>query len=65
MSRKTINKLNVNLPEYLGPNIYNRDCIFITNIIDEGKHMKEYTNLLLKNGAKRVFYFAPHGLFSK
>lgn len=41
-----------------------RDCILLDTLVDSGKSLSEMALKLHKDGARRIFWFSPHGLFT-
>lgn len=62
---KSRNKPNEIAVMKLMGNVENKTCIMIDDIIDTGGTICRAANLLKENGAKEIFVFAVHGLFSK
>jgi phosphoribosylpyrophosphate synthetase len=50
--------------EYLGPDITERDCVLVENVIDSAKSIIEVADLLKAKGARRIIVSAVHGLFT-
>jgi ribose-phosphate pyrophosphokinase len=59
--RKEANKIEK--MELVG-NVDGKDCILIDDIIDTAGTLSEAARVLKQNGARRVYAFASHGLFS-
>ncbi|KAL4493079.1 hypothetical protein ABPG72_003164 [Tetrahymena utriculariae] len=55
---------NADKIEYIGEEVKNRDCILFENLIDSGNSLQELALKLHKDGARRIFWFSPHGLFT-
>lgn len=51
--------------EFLGESVKDRDCVIFANFIDTGKSLSSMSMKLHKEGAKRIFWFSPHGLFTE
>jgi len=51
--------------EYLGDNVEDKDCIIVSDMIDTGNSLKNFSEILGKLGARNIYYFAPHGIFSE
>lgn len=45
-------------------NVKDKDCIIIDDLIDTAGTLCQAGDLLKKNGAKKVYAFASHGVFS-
>ena len=50
--------------EYLGPDITDRDCILVENIIDTAKSIIDTAEFLKNKGASRIIVSAVHGVFT-
>ena len=59
--RKQVNEVDV--MELVG-NVKDCECIIIDDMIDTAGTLCKAADELVKNGAKRVYAFATHGLFS-
>lgn len=49
----------------LNGNVEGKNCLLIDDIIDSGGTLIEASKILRKNGAKKLFCYATHGLFTK
>ncbi|QJC29409.1 ribose-phosphate diphosphokinase [Enterobacteriaceae endosymbiont of Plateumaris pusilla] len=61
---KRRSKSNVSEVMHIIGDIVNRDCILIDDIIDTGGTLCQAAKVLKNNGAKRVFAYATHPIFS-
>ncbi|QJC28066.1 ribose-phosphate pyrophosphokinase [Enterobacteriaceae endosymbiont of Plateumaris braccata] len=61
---KRRSKSNISEVMHIIGDIINRDCILIDDIIDTGGTLCEAAKALKKNGAKRVFAYVTHPIFS-
>lgn len=55
---------NAEKVEYIGEEVKDRDCILFENLIDSGKSLEDFSLKLHKDGARRIFWFSPHGIFT-
>lgn len=51
--------------KYIGQDVADRDCILFENMVDSGKSLNKMAQKLHENGARRIFWFSPHGLFTE
>eukprot|EP00828_Plagiopyla_frontata_P045076 TRINITY_DN759_c0_g1_i2.p1 TRINITY_DN759_c0_g1~~TRINITY_DN759_c0_g1_i2.p1 ORF type:complete len:321 (+),score=44.51 TRINITY_DN759_c0_g1_i2:2-964(+) len=49
---------------YVGPEIDNSDCLVIDSLVDTGITLTSASQLLYNQGAKRIFFYATHGLLT-
>ncbi|QJC28963.1 ribose-phosphate pyrophosphokinase [Enterobacteriaceae endosymbiont of Plateumaris rustica] len=61
---KRRSKSNISEVMHIIGDIVNRDCILIDDIIDTGGTLCQAAKALKNNGAKRVFAYATHPIFS-
>eukprot|EP00923_Selenidium_pygospionis_P022677 GHVN01039236.1.p1 GENE.GHVN01039236.1~~GHVN01039236.1.p1 ORF type:complete len:618 (-),score=174.85 GHVN01039236.1:139-1992(-) len=50
---------------YLVGDVYGRDCVIVDDILDTAVRSTNAAELLQKAGARNIYYYATHGLFSK
>ena len=49
----------------IGSDVKNRDCIVVDSIIEGGRTLAECVEKLRNEGARRIFFFVPHGILTK
>lgn len=50
--------------EWLVGDVENRDCIIVDDMIDSGKRLLKTSQTLKKCGARKIYYYATHGVLS-
>ena len=50
--------------EYVGDGVNNRDVLVVSDMIDTGRNLKHFSEILKSQGAKSIYYFAPHALLT-
>ena len=50
--------------EWLVGDVDNRDCIIVDDMIDSGKRLLKTSETLKKCGARKIYYYATHGVLS-
>eukprot|EP01067_Filipodium_phascolosomae_P006480 Filipodium_phascolosomae@DN4741_c0_g1_i1.p1 len=51
--------------DWLVGDVRGRDCVIVDDIIDSGARMERAAHVLKNAGARHIYMFATHGLFSK
>ena len=46
-------------------NVHGKNVLIVDDIIDSGGTLLEAANLLIENGAKDIYCYATHGIFTK
>eukprot|EP01015_Nassula_variabilis_P005990 TRINITY_DN14554_c0_g1_i1.p1 TRINITY_DN14554_c0_g1~~TRINITY_DN14554_c0_g1_i1.p1 ORF type:complete len:218 (+),score=36.14 TRINITY_DN14554_c0_g1_i1:64-717(+) len=55
---------DVKIQEYMGANVEGKDCLIFDDVIKDGQKLADRINHLKKMGARKVYLFAVHALFT-
>ena len=63
-SGKSVSLAALMTREWLVGDVSGRDCIIVDDMIDSGKRLQKTSDTLKKCGARRIYFYATHGVLS-